>query len=77
MKESHVKKAAKVIEKYIKQPSTIKGIYAICMGISIFVFPDRAAELVAAWMTAYGLFETGRNESKTIKKLSDENEEGS
>lgn len=62
------------LKKFIKQPSTVKGLFAVAMGVSIFMYPEKANELVAAWLTAYGIFDTARNEDKKIKDASHEEE---
>ena len=58
--------------KFLSQPSTIKGIFALASAIAIYLKPEHGAEIAGGFLTVYGLFETGRNEDKRIKQVSEE-----
>ena len=57
----------KKLGEFLKQPSTIKGIFALAAGIHIYTRPDLAAETVGAWLTLYGIYQAGRNEDKNVQ----------
>lgn len=60
------------IIRFLKQPSTIKGIFALAAGTQIFMHPDYAQEIVGAWILLYGIFQTVRDEGKADAKSGDE-----
>lgn len=51
--------------KYLKQPSTWRGIIGIATTLGIGISPDLAVEIVAAGLGLTGVINVVRNEKKT------------
>lgn len=50
--------------KYIKQPSTLRGLVGVAAGFGLVLSPDQVEAVVALALAALGAVEVFRNEEK-------------
>jgi len=53
--------------KYLKQPSTHKGLLVVASALGIAISPEHAEAIVIAGSLIYGLYQILRDEDKQIK----------
>ncbi len=55
-----------LIKKYIKQPSTWRGFFALLGVVGVSIMPEQKEAIIGAAVAALGLYETFRNEEKDV-----------
>lgn len=56
------------ILKYLKQPSTIRGIIGVLGAVGVALSPEQTEAIVTAAIAALGVFEVFRNEDKPTQE---------